>query len=245
MRRALWLKRLGLQAIIAAVVITIPLIVAAPLLTPDAYSAFAAALQTVIVGVTLLAALRTYHADSRDRRVDRVLALHEEFFEPSFQASRRALVLKLRAGQVPFSELISSQLNEDEYGARIQILRFFERVQAASAIGSLDDSLAASLLGSHAAWWDLALADDGKASRRALHVFATWSNDLAQSHSEDPLFENWGASRMREFGRTRRPAGPASPRALVVQDTGGGESPHEGLSSQPTTTGEHQSLRDA
>lgn len=197
-------RRLAKQVIVVAVLVAAPLAITAPVLKPDAFGALATAIQSVTVAVALLLALLTYRSDSRDRRVDRVLSLHQEFFDPDFQVQRRALVDKVRSGPQPHAELAGSGLSEQEYLARIKVLRYFERVQAARVSDSLEDRLAASLLGSHAAYWDLALELDDKASRRPLHDFASWANDFAENSVGDALFTGWGATRSREFGKVRR-----------------------------------------
>lgn len=197
--------KIALQGAGIGLIAALPLVIAAPLWTPERYTALASAIQTVAVVIALFVAIRTYQSDSGDRRVDRVLALHAEYFDAEFQAARRSLVSRLREGQLPYENLTQKQLSDSEYLARIQVLRFFQRVEAAMGSASLDERLAAGLLGSHAAWWDLALEMDDRASRRPLHRLADWANDYAAAHPTDDLFQNWGRTRKAEFGATRRP----------------------------------------
>lgn len=197
-------RTLATWAVVAAALVAIPLAVTAPVLLPEQFAALATAIQSVIVAVALLIALVTYRSDSRDRRVDRVLSLHEEYFDEDFQAQRTGLLKEVRSGARPYPELRTAALSRQEYRARVRVLRFFQRVQVARVSDSLEDRLAASLLGRQAAYGDLALELDDKESRRGLHDFALWADNFAKTHSEDQLFTGWGATRMRDFGRDRR-----------------------------------------
>jgi hypothetical protein len=197
------------------------------LATPGEQAASAATLQTIgLVATVLFAAAgirvagETLRSDQRDRRVDRVLAFHEELTgsgPTGVARSRLARFLREQGG--PGSVVLQvgrEQLVEDP---RVQtysrgtaagastphtdltlILRLFERIRISQVAESLDDHLLASLIGRHAGWWDLAIADDDKDTLRIpLERLAEWCDAYRDENPNQPGFENWGDSRSRAF----------------------------------------------
>jgi hypothetical protein len=158
------------------------------------YTAWAAGVQAVVVLFALGVALVTYLGDSRDRRVDRVFALHQELTTGEVGESRRRLGAFLRERGTPTNPVYSVSIQElrldkasFQYanpngrtpGADASVLlRFFERSRTAQATGSLDDRMFAALVGRHATWWEL-----GKFPREAL---ATKESAFAQEEGIEP-----------------------------------------------------------
>lgn len=216
------------------------LLVAGPIpwVTPDQQGAWAATLQTIgLVGTIYFAALgirvaaRTLRSDQRDRRVDRVLAFHEELTgsgPTGVARSRLARFLREEGGPGSVVLQVSrEQLVEDRelqnYPAQPDtsastphvdltlVLRLFERIRIAQVAESLDDHLLASLIGRHAGWWDLAIAEDGTDTLRIpLERLATWCEAYRDAHKDQPGFENWGNSRRLAFPGGHIPAPPHS-----------------------------------
>jgi len=207
----------GIAALSFCVLVVLVLIVGARWLSPNPYTAMTAAVQTLVVTLALSLALVTYRADARDRRVDRVIALHQEFYEDNFHDQRQALVQVLRRrGPAPYPPLPDEEVRQEGlWHARSRVIRYFERVHLARVSGALDDYLAASLIGRHATWWDLALQHTHSTGREPLHEFANWSNDFAKHCQDDSAFRNWGQTRTRDFGRVSctEPQPAASPSA--------------------------------
>ena len=188
----------------------------APWLTPDKYSAYALAVQAIGVLATLGIAVATLRGDSRDRRVDRVLAFHQELTSGETNAARVRLVQHLRENgrnsrvlQVSTTQLRDrdsklsgyrdASVNEtpsDDVGL---LLRFFERAWLAQATGSLEDSMSASLIGAHAGWWDRAILPSPSPARAALAELAAWANKFAETHKSESQFTNWGKTRQKDF----------------------------------------------
>lgn len=235
-----------LTAVTAAVLV---LLVAGPIpwVSPDVQSAWAATLQAIgLVGTLLFAAqgirvaAETLESDRRDRRVDRVLAFHEELIAgPTGEArSRLARLLREKGGpDGAVLQVSKQQLSDDpmlqkypeEHGAAADatprrdltlILRLFERVHIAHEAELLDEHLLAVLIGRHAGWWDLAIAEEEDTARRALKRLATWSDGYPGAQEDHPDLENWGQSRKIAFPHGHISAAPpATIEASVVVPT--------------------------
>jgi hypothetical protein len=197
-------------------------------LSPEEQSAWAATLQTIGLLGTLLFAAETLYSDQRDRRVDRVLAFHEELTAGPTGEARARLARFLREQGEPDGAVLQvsrQQLIDDpkvqKYSANSDagastphvdltlILRLFERVRIAHAAESLDEHLLASLIGRHAGWWDLAIAEDDQDTLRIpLKKLGAWSNTYRDAHKDQPGFENWGQSRNEAFPRGHIRAAP-------------------------------------
>lgn len=210
-------RRTALRVVILLSLVLI-LALPAPWLTTEKYSNYALSVQAIGVLATLGIAVATLRDDSRDRRVDRVLALHQELTSGETGAARVRLVQHLkehgknsRVLQVTTAQLRDrasklsrykdSSVNEtpgDDVGL---LLRFFERAWLAQATGSLEDSMSASLIGAHAGWWDRAIRPSSSHSRAALAALSAWANTFAEDHASESQFINWGKTRQRDFPR--------------------------------------------
>lgn len=178
---------------------------------PDNYVALMAGVQAIGVVVALTVAALTLQADSRDRRVDRVLALHQELVTGEVQAARVALVRHLRrrpdrrAISVSLERLdkdpeLSRYAEDSEHpsgdrsrtpglDARL-LLRFFERADAIRTSGAAYLPLYAELIGGHALWWSKHLipsSDGSSGLTRAVCNIGEWLEGYAQSHPGNPL----------------------------------------------------------
>lgn len=192
-----------------------------PWLDPTQYQGYVLAFQAVGILATLGIATVTFRGDSRDRRVDRVLALHNELTSGEVGAVRRRLAAHFRqhgprdGSKQWVLQTTTEQLKKRSDLSRYRddglkqtpsedaavLLRFFQRAQLAQATGSLDDYMCASLIGAHAGWWNLAIQHSGKSEpmKTALNELATWANNFAKSHSKESQFKNWGETRKEDF----------------------------------------------
>ena len=212
---------LGLFALLA-----VALILAAPQFEPEQYQGFTGALQAAGLVVALFLAYSTFLGDSRDRRVDRVLALHAELTSGDIQTARVSLVNFLRdqssddrVARMNLTELRASEALGAYVGATGSprkdanlILRFFERADAARRAGSLFDPLAHELLGRHSTWLRLALCRGGEPLCDALVSFADWADDYTKTEAfrRSRYADRWGTSTRHDFG--------ASYRDIVLED---------------------------
>jgi hypothetical protein len=221
-------RRATLLVLLGVLLLVLLLAVPAPWLAPDRYQAYTSGVQAVGVLATLLIAMVTLRGDSRDRRVDRVLALHYELTSGETGIARRRLGAHFRRNgtkpwvlQTTIDQLADSKSRLSKYqDASIKhrwvsrqpaspqqtprddaglLLRFFERAWLAQTTGSLDDSMCASLIGRHAGWWDRALLPSPGPPRAALAELAAWANKFAESHASESQFADWGKSRQKDF----------------------------------------------
>lgn len=213
-----------------AAVVVLALAVPGAALSPSVYGAYASALQALLIFLALLVAAWAGQSEWKARRVERVLSLHELMTSGEIGAARRRLGDQLRHGQprdgngwireVSTEDLQHGSVSTygpSRLGGRVPgptpledrnvILRYFERVQIAQELDALDDASLAALIGKHAGWWDLALADEDKANRRPLRKLAQWTEDFALSHSDHPVFVKWGVGRNSDFGACGRSRG--------------------------------------
>ena len=203
------------------VLIALALVIACALLFPglywpDKYTALTAGVQAIGVIVALTVAVLTLRADSRDRRVDRVLALHQELTTGEVQAARVALAGHLRR-QTPTGKAITvslKQLGEDPKLSRYAkdnehaseghactplvdarlLLRFFERADAIRTSGAAYVPLYAELIAGHAFWWSRHLIPSGDSRfdlTTATHNIGEWLKGYARSHQENPVLTEW------------------------------------------------------
>jgi hypothetical protein len=93
-----WVTRLGVLAFVG---VTILFVVSAPRLSHEEFAAGAGGLQALFLVPALTVAVLTLLADSRDRRVDRVVTLHTELTSGELDAARRRLVKHLRDHRTP------------------------------------------------------------------------------------------------------------------------------------------------
>ena len=190
-----------LIGIVVAVVI-LPI----PWATPAEYQAIVAGVQALGLVVALLIAALALTGDQNDRRVDRVLQLHEDLVSGDVGAARSRLAYHLRTlgpeheGRRYVLQPTQDQLVHDrklhrysDHEAttdstpredRVMLLRFFERADAARREKTVHLPLLHELIGSHALWWDAALwlEDHERSHRRALRDLAQWVSDYASIH---------------------------------------------------------------
>lgn len=222
-------RRAALLVLLGALLVVLLLALPVPWLAPDRYQAYTSALQAVGVLATLGIAAATLRGDSRDRRVDRVLELHHELISGETGAARTRLGAHFRRNgtkpwvlQATIDQLADSKSHLSKYqDASIKrrrwvrrqpawppetprddaalLLRFFERAWLAQATGSLDDSMCASLIGTHAGWWNRAILPSPGSMRAALAEFADWADRFAESHAPESRFAGWGKTRQKDF----------------------------------------------
>lgn len=181
-------------------------------LTPERFSAYAIGLQAFAVLLALGIAVGTLSSEIRDRRLDRVLALHSTFMEGELGGARYRFIRHVRSNRTA-SGLVRRITRDDlmegeplaEYPSHYWsafrdhnprqdanlVIRHFERVDAARAAGSVDDDLLFRLLGPQAVWWDNALQwEPGRLGTWAIDRLARWARQYVLEHSELPL--PWG-----------------------------------------------------
>jgi hypothetical protein len=193
-------------------------------LRPDQYQALSGGIQAFGVLLALAIAAATLVSDSHDRRVDRVLQLHEMFTTPQMEAIRDRLrdhfrnhsdgTSRLRA--VSLDELDSkgnlAKYSDDDsthspYKDIRLLLRFMERASAARASHTVDEALFHELIGRHAAWWAVAVGKDPAASPHLLNPLldlAAWADEYHKRHSSSTKYymQSWGKGRQQDFGKT-------------------------------------------
>jgi len=184
-------------------------------LAPEAYTAYTSAIQAFGVVIALGLGVWTLKTDSRDRRVDRVLALHQELTTGEVGEARSRLAHHLGAGSEPrvIRRASRNQLKSDpalqNYKPLVEgqspdhdltlLLRFFERVHVAQLRGSLDDLMLTALIGRHVDWWDSAIDREERAARLPMAQLSDWTNSYAERHSTNRALENWGRTRSHDF----------------------------------------------
>ena len=205
--------------------IVVALLVPIPLLNAQRYAAYSAALQAIGVLFALILAGMALNSDRHDKRVDRVLLLHSELVNGDTQAARIRLIDHLRRwgeGQqvrmVTRDELLNTPgLSSYQDGCRFNptqdannVLRFFERANAAVKWSSVYEPLFHRLIIRHARWWDAALQESPEtwAGRDALSELTAWGLAYEARHPDLAYLASWQANRDRDFGRVR-PAGYA------------------------------------
>lgn len=170
------------------------------------YGALTGGVQAIGVVVALALGTATLRSDSRDRRVDRVLALHQELFGGEVQAARIRLVNHMRSGSSRRAKVVSRADLADgslaEYSSSSVylprrdanvLLRFFERANAARLAKAVYLPLYATLIGGHAAWWDKAIRYDRSwPARQHLAELGSWAHDYARiNQSRHPNLALW------------------------------------------------------
>lgn len=180
------------------------------------YASITAGVQTLAVVVALGLGATTLLRDSRDRRVDRVLALHQELMTGEVWHARYRLRQHLRAlsqdgklKSISHDELVGdetiSTYGPDSSDSPIAdadlLLRFFERANAARHTNALHSPLFAELIGRHALWWNAAFHESsGWFIRWELTDLASWSrHHLETSKSRNPQMVKWLNTEKRYF----------------------------------------------
>lgn len=154
------------------------------------YSVLTNGLQAVGVVLALGLGAATLRRDSHDRRVDRVLGMHQELMTGDLWGARHRLAAHLRRlgnGQVtPLSRAdVHGKDGKASYGADHPyakpvddidlLLRFFERANSALTAGAVDQALLAELIAVHAIWWNRAIQPDpGWLTRTPLDELSQW-----------------------------------------------------------------------
>ena len=184
----------------------------APWFTPARFSAYATALQAFAVLLALALAARSLSSEIRDRRLDRVIALHSNFMEGELGGARYRFIRHLRSNRSPegrIARITRDDLMEDQplaeypehYWSAFRdhnprqdanlVIRHFERIDAARVAGSVDEDLLFRLLGPQAVWWDNALMwEPGRRGTWAIHRMAVWAREYVTEH---PALEfPWG-----------------------------------------------------
>lgn len=205
-------------AIVFVALMLIILITSARYLTAEQYQGLAGALQALGVVVALFVAAGTLTSDSENRRVDRVLQLHEMMTsgEVSHAAvrlsdhlrrhgvggkARRASLEQLRCD--PVLRSYCGQPAHSPYLDARMVIRFFEKADAARRANAVSVPLFHELVARHATWFRLAIrADAAEPDGGRLACLAIWADEYARIY-RPPLpnyIENWGRTRQRDFG---------------------------------------------
>jgi hypothetical protein len=183
----------------------------------DHISAIASTLQAVAVVPAILIAAFTLRRDSRDRRMDRLLAFHQELVSGDLNDARQRLAAHLRRHGTPSEPVRVTSRRELRDDRRLRayqgdkehnpyddvnlLLRFFERVNAARLANALYRPMLVELVGRHAAWWDLAIArEDQPSPQWHMHSLAAWANIYAAAYRrKHPYLRDWGHNRSQDF----------------------------------------------
>jgi hypothetical protein len=193
------------------------------MLKPDQYQALSGGIQALGVVLALTIAVMTLLSDSRDRRIDRVLQLHEMMTTRDAEAMRDRLYKHLLSRDQAEPPVRAVSLDELKPGGTLdhyandpdhspyqdvrQLLRLFERANATRAGGAIEEPLFHELIARHATWWAVAVGSKPRAAPYVLNPLldlARWADDY-QLTKNDPAkyyMRTWGESRMQSFGRT-------------------------------------------
>ena len=185
------------------------------LVDKNAYGSLTDGVQAAGVVIALGLAAVTLIRDNRDRRVDRVLALHQEMMAGSVWEARYRLVDHLRrlgtngkVRRVTHEELnhdpVVSRYNPGNLGSPAQdadlLVRYFERAFAALRTDALDVPLFAELIGRHAMWWDLAIVESSHWFTRVhLSELASWTRAYVKANERSLQVAGWMAAPQRDF----------------------------------------------
>ena len=218
-RASVWRVQLPRTRSIALLLvgIAIALIGPIPLLDAQRYAAYATGLQALGVLVALILAGMALSSDRHDKQVDRVLLLHSELVGGETQAARIRLVEHLRrwggsqrVRSVTRGELQAtpglSAYQDDSTSTPLQdsnnVLRFFERANAAVKWSSGYEPLFHQLIIRHALWWEVALQEDSApwAGREALSELTAWGRAYEARRPGLAYLASWQANRERDFG---------------------------------------------
>ena len=184
------------------------------LLSSGQYQALATGVQAVGVLVALALGVSTLRADSKDRRVDRVIAYHSQMTGGELQLARQRLIEYLldhaSGGVLPVlswtdlrsqSKLIAyADSTESPVRDAQRLLEYFEGVWGAHNSGATEDNLLFLLLGGYVTWWDRALSEADADLSRSLHEFAAWISAMASGVPESSRVVDWQESITRDFG---------------------------------------------
>jgi len=180
-------------------------------------------LQAIGVVVALGLGAATLRRDSYDRRVDRTLALNQEFMTGAIWLARRRLFAHIKSlaadPAMGFQVITREQLRRDPQISRYRdgegspeddvdlMMRFFERANAQRVTAVVELPLFAELLGRHALWWDRAIvADEQWITRLSLAAMGTWFERFVHSTSGlHPERRAWLSGVEKDF-----PSQPAS-----------------------------------
>jgi hypothetical protein len=180
------------------------------------YQAITSGVQAVGVIIALGLGVATLRGDSKDRRVDRVLALQQELVSGELQAARGRLIRHLRRHGANGKLLTVSGFDLDDQtslgrysddpdarprGDLNLLLRYFERANALRSAKAVDLPLFADLVGGHALWWDTAVKPEPDwPTRQHLTELGTWVRIYFHDHqSRNPLLQRWTNNIERDF----------------------------------------------
>ena len=158
----------------------------------------------------------TLMRDSRDKRLDRVLSLHQELMTGDLWRARHRLVAHLRElGQGDRTRAVTrEELRSDADVSRYAdvpdarplhdvdlLMRFFERANATRAGKAIEPLLFAELIGRHALWWDRAIVrDDQWLTRQGLTEVATWCTAYVHDAARrNPELRRWIVALDKDF----------------------------------------------
>jgi hypothetical protein len=170
--------------------------------------------QAVGVLIALALGVSTLQADSRDRRVDRVIAYHSQISGGDLRLARKHLIehfmgrspagvmpvlswadLRSQSKTIGYADSAESPLRDAQ-----RLLEYFEGVWDAHNSGATEDRLLFLLLGGYVTWWDRALSEADPYLSRSLHEFAGWVSDVASGTPERTRVADWQEGITRDFG---------------------------------------------
>jgi hypothetical protein len=183
---------------------------------PEKYSALAAGVQAVGVLAALAVAAAAIRSDSQGRRLDRVLALHEQLNAGELQEVggrlvdhmkehgeagklRRLTMTDLRNESSPLHRYGHHGPDERPSRDAARMLGFFDRVNAARQARVVDEELLFELLGGSAMWWDLALTMTDEYRKVGLSELAHWAHRYASVARERSRVDRWANNRLGDF----------------------------------------------
>lgn len=213
-------RRLGKKGYLYALITIIlaALIAPAAFLNSNRYSAYATGLQALGVLIALILALITLDADRHDKRVDRVLALHQELVTGEIEGCRIRLIdhLRKRGGGRHVLAVTREDLQKDprlsHYDGQSEytpfhdantVLRFFERANAAVKARTVHEPLFHELIVRHALWWNTALRSSATpwVGRSALEELTSWAELYEKVHgARIGYLASWRKNRDHDFG---------------------------------------------
>lgn len=209
-RRLLWIGSIGLSVLIFLWA------GATGVVDSARFGALTGGVQAIGVVVALGLGAATLLRDSRDRRVDRVLALHEELMTGELWHARHRLVRHLRslgaegkARAVSRAELMNDpDVSHYDGGTEATplmdadlLVRFFERANAVLVAGSVHEPMFVDLIGRHTFWWNTAIrAAPEWTTREHLTDLKNWTSRYIHNELRGRPMPSWTQSVVRDFG---------------------------------------------
>jgi hypothetical protein len=209
MRRRGWIIGVTLLALLAV------LLVPAPWLSAEQFSAWAAGIGSFFGAGSLVVAAAAILNGNAGHRLDRTVLLHEQFVSGELQAARLRLGDHLRevsndgwVYQPTQSELrsggkLGSYAHNSSHSPRedaSRIVRYFERAYETLRANSVYEPFFLRTIGREACWWARAFERDSTSSsaQQALQNLAKWA-DAYEARLRSESIPDWGQQREKDF----------------------------------------------